>query len=77
MNMIQFNRDGKPYDVFFHVDFQKKLVDNIVVTCGGLAGDKLTISESDRDTIKRQIEYEIAIELLDDALADRKNLLKN
>lgn len=76
MNMIQFNRDGQPYDVFFHVDFQKKLVDNIVVTNGGLAGTSLTISEDDREAIRRQIEYEIAIELLDTALGD-KNLLKN
>lgn len=77
MNMIQFNRDGKPYDVFFNIDFQKKLVDNIVVTNGGLAGTPLAISENDRLAIRRQIEYEVALELLDEALADRQNALKN
>lgn len=76
MNMIQFNRDGQPYDVFFNIDFQKKLVDNITVTAGGINGTPLVLSDIDRQSIKMQIEYEIALELLDNQLAKDVNSLK-
>ena len=73
MNLLSFQHNGSPVDVFFDIDWKTSKITNVEVTSGGLApnAQRVHLTDDDRAGLIDAIVAEVAI-LTVEAAAMRK-----
>lgn len=73
MNLLSFQHNGSPVDVFFDIDWKTSKITNVEVTSGGLAPNarRVHLTDDDRAGLIDAIVAEVAI-LTVEAAAMRK-----